>query len=72
VTGPEIAPPVLVRKSRPSFAVPKVAATLAAAGVDVRLRRLNGAFHLLWLATRITPAAQAEVIDVIAERLTGA
>ncbi|WP_369198268.1 alpha/beta hydrolase [Streptomyces djakartensis] len=45
------------------------ALALRAAGVDVRVRRQRGAFHLLWLATRVAPAVQAEVVDLIGERL---
>ncbi len=48
------------------------ARALHTAGVDVRVRRQRGAFHLLWLATKVAPAVQAEVIDVIRERLGAA
>ncbi|WP_167529506.1 alpha/beta hydrolase [Streptomyces spinoverrucosus] len=46
------------------------ARAMRAAGVDVRVRRLRGAFHLLWLATQIAPAAQAEVFALLRERLS--
>ncbi|MFB7718265.1 MULTISPECIES: alpha/beta hydrolase [unclassified Nocardia] len=42
---------------------------LAAANVDVALRRLDGAFHMLWLASAISPAVQRTVIDTIDLRL---
>ncbi|MFI9726014.1 alpha/beta hydrolase [Streptomyces sp. NPDC052092] len=47
----------------------RYARDMAAAGVDVRVRRLRGAFHLLWLATALAPAAQAEVFSLVDERL---
>ncbi|MFD8417612.1 alpha/beta hydrolase fold domain-containing protein [Streptomyces sp. NPDC059650] len=45
---------------------------MASAGVEVRLHRLEGAFHLLWLATKTNPDVQADLIDAIAEHLTHA
>ncbi|MEU2930506.1 hypothetical protein ABZ636_36540 [Streptomyces sp. NPDC007251] len=45
---------------------------MSAAGVDVRVRRLRGAFPLLWPATGLTPAVQSEVLDLVSERLAGA
>jgi acetyl esterase len=48
------------------------AVAMSAAGVDVRVRRLRGAFHLLWLATGLAPAVQSEVLDLVSERLAGA
>ncbi|MEV5173703.1 hypothetical protein AB0L10_22045 [Streptomyces flaveolus] len=42
---------------------------MSAAGVDVRARRLRGALHLLWLATKLAPAVQTEVLDLLRERL---
>ncbi|MFI8931532.1 alpha/beta hydrolase [Streptomyces sp. NPDC053474] len=48
------------------------AQAMADAGVDVQLRRLKGAFHLLWLATKTNPAAQADLIGFIAQHLTSA
>ncbi|MEV7809279.1 alpha/beta hydrolase fold domain-containing protein [Streptomyces flaveolus] len=45
------------------------ARAMSAAGVDVRARRLRGAFQLLWLATKLAPAVQTEVLDLLRERL---
>ncbi|MFF4820341.1 alpha/beta hydrolase [Kitasatospora sp. NPDC001309] len=45
------------------------AQAMATAGVPVRQRRLEGAFHLLWLATKTNPAVQANLIGLVAEHL---
>jgi acetyl esterase len=45
------------------------ARSLAAAGVPVRQWRLEGAFHLLWLATKTAPAVQADLVARIAAHL---
>ncbi|MET7434206.1 MULTISPECIES: alpha/beta hydrolase [Streptomyces] len=42
---------------------------MSAAGVDVRAYRLRGAIQLLWLATKLAPAVQTEVLDLLRERL---
>ncbi|MFZ4156742.1 alpha/beta hydrolase fold domain-containing protein [Streptomyces pseudogriseolus] len=47
----------------------RYARDMAAAGVDVRVRRLRDSFHLLWLAMALAPAAQAEVFSLVDERL---